>query len=71
MIKEIINRICLVVHWIGFILIPIGFYTLDFGKGFDGFGAGLTLGLTLVSPFLFCWLVRFILTGRKRLVPWE
>jgi hypothetical protein len=72
MIKEIINRMCLVVHWIGFIiaviLIPMGFYALIFTNGFDGLLNSLILG---GGPFLFCWLVRFILTGRKRLVPWE
>ena len=72
MIKEIINRICLVVHWFGFImaviLIPMGFYALIFTNGFDGLMISLILG---GGPFLFCWLIRFILTGRKRLVPWE
>ena len=76
MIKEIINRICLVVHWFGFImaviLIPMGFFALILGNGFN---KGLdTLIMCLIAgggPFLFCWLVRFILTGRKRLVPWE
>ncbi len=72
MIKEIINRICLVVHWIGFImaviLIPMGFFALIFGNGLDGLIMGLTLG---GGPFLFSWLIRFILIGRKRLVPWE
>lgn len=72
MIKEIINRMCLVVHWIGFIiaviLIPMGFYYLFFGDGFQALMNGFLFG---GGPFFFCWMIRFILTGRRKLVPWK
>ena len=76
MITEIINRICLVVHWIGFImaviLIPMGVFALILGNGYNKGLDTLIMCLTLGGgPFLFSWLIRFILIGRKRLVPWE
>ncbi len=75
--KEIFERLGLVIHWIGF-LIGCGISVLAFSILVDkGLGNPDILGelsLTVTGVFLGTiptWAIRFILTGNKTFFPWR
>ena len=73
--KEFIDRLGLVIHWLGFLLgisIPIGFL---FGAIFVNDPDNLSvLPYTPIMFLLFslsAWLFRFILSGKNHFLPWK
>ena len=69
----IVARIGLVVHWFGF-LVGAFFFLLSMGVGFvntGGWQAFLSAPIFFFIPWGIGWLIRYILVGRIKLLPWE
>ena len=67
-----LERLALVIHWIGFIIGAVSFlaFTLTFmtAGSFWYLLSGVMFG---IGPHLCGWLIRFILTGNKSFFPWK
>ena len=73
---EILSRLALVIHWIGF-LIGLSFSlflmrALLFNETNDSpdFFMYLAIALGFIIPWLIGWVIRFILVGNINLLPW-
>ena len=69
---EILKRLALVIHWIGFIVGVITFLLISFS---DGSIQGLT---KLLLGFFFLilytgigWLIRYVISGMIHFLPWK
>jgi hypothetical protein len=71
-VLRMLNRLGLVIHWIGFIvsLLPAFLLFAISGDNNDGLGVAVYVALILISNGL-GWSARFILTGHKGLMPWS
>ena len=69
---EILKRLALVIHWIGFIVGVITFLLISFSDG-DIFGlTRLLLGIFFL--FLYTgigWLIRYVISGMINFLPWK
>ncbi len=69
---EILKRLALVIHWIGFIVGVITFLLISFSDG-DIFGlTRLLLGIFFL--FLYTgigWLIRYVISGMIHFLPWK
>lgn len=76
--KEIVNRLGLVIHWIGFVVGIMLFVTMIVG-GFvelaDASSDAPASFILAILLFLVCllpaWLIRYILVGKCSVYPWE
>ncbi len=71
-----INRLALVLHWLGFLLgaVVFGALSLDFiVSALPGGSRTINnLGLVVpIVPLILGWVLRFILTGSKVVFPWS
>ena len=68
-----INRLGLVIHWLGFLLaVFVGAFCIVLGITDGGYLLGLVFALaSFVAAHASGWIVRFILTGNKSIFPWK
>ena len=69
-----LSRLGLVIHWATFLLgevwVCVGLYNITFG-GMDVTAIDVILGVVLILAFsLLGWVINFILSGHKSLLPW-
>lgn len=70
--KEIIERLALVIHWFGFIAGLISIPVVFEGTMHEGVWVAATNALHLIFLFSISgWVIRFILTGDKFFFPWK
>jgi len=68
-----LNRLGLVIHWLGFIASALFLGILIFALIAPN-GGGLApapVAVLTPIPFVITWVIRFILTGHKGLMPWS
>ena len=68
-----INRLGLVIHWLGFLLaVFVGAFCIVLGITDGNYPMGLVFALAFyVTAHGSGWMVSFILTGNKSIWPWQ
>ena len=69
-----LNRFCLVVHWIGFIVaVVVGGFALWViaTSDLNSLDEWILIAIIAFGTLGSVWVIRFILTGHKGLMPWS
>jgi hypothetical protein len=63
-----IERLALVIHWVGFLCLPLSLLFVE--EVLDDGGNGYVFWM-MIWIILLHWPIKFILTGNKAIFPWQ